>query len=79
MSPSPAGGTRRTRTWRQEDRRVLRITSSQSGASALAYLNTGLSKDDYFAEHGAGHWQGDGAEKLGLSGEVTAEQFAALV
>jgi conjugative relaxase-like TrwC/TraI family protein len=36
-------------------------------------------KEDYYSREGAGHWSGDGAKALNLSGEVTPEAFAAVV
>ncbi|MCE0521373.1 MAG: relaxase domain-containing protein [Methylacidiphilales bacterium] len=44
------------------------------------YLKNHLRANDYYSkgERVTGEWVGIGAEKLGLSGEVTAEQFEAL-
>src|ERR1017187_2799012 len=43
------------------------------------YLKNHLRANDYYSkgERVSGEWVGIGAEKLGLSGEVTAEQFEA--
>ena len=59
---------------------MLRITASTSGAGATAYFNKELSRGDYYADKGElpGTWHGKGAAMLGLEGEVTREQFAAL-
>ena len=45
------------------------------------YFRKGLSKDDYYIrdELIAGQWRGQGAEKLGLKGEVTKADFERLV
>jgi conjugative relaxase-like TrwC/TraI family protein len=45
----------------------------------MAYFNEGLSKDDYYGKQDVGHWQGEAAKKIGLVGEVSPEQFGALV
>jgi conjugative relaxase-like TrwC/TraI family protein len=44
------------------------------------YLKNNLRANDYYSkgERVSGEWVGSGAEKLGLRGEVTAEQFEAL-
>ena len=44
------------------------------------YLANHLSNNDYYSEGEkvTGQWLGYGAEKLGLSGEVTIEQFEAI-
>jgi conjugative relaxase-like TrwC/TraI family protein len=59
---------------------MLRITPSKSAAGATAYFNTELSRGDYYAEKGevAGKWHGNAAELLGLTQNVTREDFAAL-
>ena len=42
-----------------------------------SYLKNHLTQNDYYAEGEkvTGHWIGNGAEWLGLVGEVDAEQF----
>lgn len=59
---------------------MLRITVSKSAEGAVKYFDEGLSKSDYYAEKGeiTGKWQGKFAERLGLSGEVTRDEFEAL-
>ena len=44
------------------------------------YLKNHLRANDYYSkgERVSGEWVGIGAEKLGLNGEVTPEQFEAL-
>ena len=59
---------------------MLRVTASTSAKGAQAYFDTELSKGDYYVK-GQGVralWHGRGAKRLGLSGEVTRAQFAAL-
>ena len=48
--------------------------------SGDTYLEKHLRANDYYAkgERVVGEWVGTGAEKLGLNGEVTPEQFEAL-
>src|SRR5208283_224635 len=48
--------------------------------NGATYLKTHLRANDYYSkgERVAGEWVGTGAEKLGLNGEVTPEQFEAL-
>ena len=58
---------------------MLRITQSQNGSSARAYFTEGLSREGYYGREDVGYWQGQGAELLGLGGEVKKEQFEALV
>lgn len=60
---------------------MLRITSSKNAGAATAYYNSALSKQDYYADERnvAGIWSGLTAQRLGLSGEVTKEQFEKIV
>jgi conjugative relaxase-like TrwC/TraI family protein len=60
---------------------VLRVTPSQSANAALKYFDEGLKRDDYYlkGEEVKANWLGKGAERLGLSGNVEREDFAALV
>ncbi|MEO5913354.1 MAG: MobF family relaxase [Luteolibacter sp.] len=59
---------------------MLRIIPGTSAAAAIAYYNSGLKREDYYAEEllVPSAWHGKGAKRLGLSGEVTPEHFAAL-
>jgi conjugative relaxase-like TrwC/TraI family protein len=56
---------------------MLTIRAMSDGAG---YAQRHLERNDYYAENErvAGHWFGKAAEQLGLSGEVTHEQFEAL-
>lgn len=58
---------------------MLSISARGSAASAEAYYEHLAEKDDYYlkGKEPPGQWQGKGAEALGLSGEVTREDFAA--
>lgn len=60
---------------------MLRVVAHKSAAAARQYYSEGLRREDYYAEgqEVAGKWFGKGAERLGLSGDVTPEAFAALV
>jgi conjugative relaxase-like TrwC/TraI family protein len=60
---------------------MLRIIASTNAASAAAYFNEGLSKEDYYSQgqEVIGRWHGRAAEELGLSGQVQPEQFMDLV
>ena len=60
---------------------MLRINASQSSAQAKNYFSAELSKGDYY-EQGqeiAGDWGGKAATFLGLSGEISQDDFNALV
>jgi len=56
---------------------VASVSALTSSAQASSYYEA----DDYYAEGGLSpsHWQGKGAEALGLSGEVDRDQFRALL
>lgn len=56
---------------------VASVSALTSSAQASSYYEA----DDYYAEGGLSpsEWQGQGAEALGLSGEVDREQFRALL
>src|SRR5205807_1204677 len=58
---------------------MLRFHTSRSASDAVRYY-THLSQGDYLAQDGAtvGVWGGKLAARLGLSGDVKAEDFAAL-
>lgn len=59
---------------------MVRFTNCKSAVSALKYLTSELSRDDLTEEQRAemGLWIGKGAERLGLQGAVTRDQFACL-
>jgi len=59
---------------------VLRVTPSQSANAAIKYFDEGLKRDDYYLKGEAvkANWLGQGAERLGLSGNVERDDFAAL-
>lgn len=59
---------------------MLRITPNKSAAAAKSYYSEGLSKQDYYSEKDEiiGKWGGKAAEKLGLSGDISKENFSAL-
>ena len=56
---------------------MLRTTNSFSGKEATRYYGAALGQTDYY-DRGAGIWGGTGAHRLGLSGMVSKEEFAAL-
>lgn len=60
---------------------MLRVVAHKSAAAASQYYAEGLKREDYYSEgqEVAGKWHGKAAERLGLSGKVTPEAFAALV
>ena len=56
---------------------MLRITQCVSAQGAVKYFDVALCRSDYYtAEHGV--WGGKAAERLGLRGEVTRDDFVAL-
>lgn len=59
---------------------MLRVVAHNSAAAARQYYSEGLKREDYYSEGQeiAGKWHGKAAERLGLSGEVKKEEFAAL-
>lgn len=59
---------------------MLRITPNNSAKGASTYYDEGLSKQDYYTEKNEiiGNWGGIAADKLGLSGEVTKDDFVSL-
>lgn len=59
---------------------MLRITVNTSSAGATRYYSEGLSRQDYYSEKGEiiGNWGGKLAEKFGLSGQVSKDEFEAL-
>lgn len=60
---------------------MLRVVAHKSAAAARQYYAEGLKREDYYSEgqEVVGKWYGRAAERLGLSGGVTPEAFAALV
>jgi conjugative relaxase-like TrwC/TraI family protein len=60
---------------------MLRVVAHQSAAAARQYYAEGLKREDYYSEgqEVVGKWHGRAAEKLGLTGDVTPDAFAALV
>ena len=56
---------------------MLRITMSVSGEEAAKYFDSALRTSDYYASEN-GLWGGKGAERLGLVGDVTREDFISL-
>ncbi|QJX01075.1 MobF family relaxase [Frigoriglobus tundricola] len=60
---------------------MLRIHQSASVAQAKSYYTQSLGRGDYYARESEqpGFWFGQGAERLGLTGEVTRDQFFALL
>jgi conjugative relaxase-like TrwC/TraI family protein len=56
---------------------MLRITNPLSSKAATRYYNTSLAQADYYAEE-PGFSSGKGAQRLGLVGQVTREQFGAI-
>ncbi|TSE04356.1 MobF family relaxase [Aquimarina algiphila] len=58
---------------------MLRITPSKNAGAAIKYFRESLTKGDYFfGDNPPGLWGGKAAERIGLSGEVTFDQFKAL-
>jgi conjugative relaxase-like TrwC/TraI family protein len=56
---------------------MLRVIMSVSAEGAGNYFDVALKKSDYYARE-LGVWGGNGAERLGLKGEVAREDFLAL-
>jgi conjugative relaxase-like TrwC/TraI family protein len=68
-------------SWKPDNlRHVFTAVAHKNLADAEAYFEEHLSQNDYYAagEIRPGQWIGVGAERLGLSGAVTREQFHAL-
>ncbi len=59
---------------------MLRIIVNTSAAGAKQYYADGLSKQDYYSEKQEiiGSWGGEAADKLGLKGDVSKEEFCKL-
>lgn len=59
---------------------MLRITTNKSSASAKSYYSEGLSTQDYYSEKNEviGKWSGIASIKLGLTNEISKEQFSDL-
>lgn len=57
---------------------MIRITPTHDSAGAVKYFDAALASSDYYgAEKGV--WMGKGAQMLGLHGQVTRDDFVALV
>ena len=56
---------------------MLRIHARASAQGTKEYYANALSTSDYYSEKGeiVGQWRGNAAEAIGLSGDVTQEQF----
>lgn len=58
---------------------MLRVTPSKNAGAAIKYFKESLTKGDYFfGDNPPGLWGGKAADSMGLSGEVTFDQFKAL-
>jgi Ti-type conjugative transfer relaxase TraA len=63
---------------------MMSISARSAGGAVDYYLHLaednhrGGSREDYYSREGEGHWFGQGAEVLGLSGEVQEKDFARL-
>lgn len=59
---------------------MLRINSLKNAEKAVAYYDAALAHGDYYisGEKTSGYWYGKLVEKLGISGEVSREQFKSL-
>lgn len=61
---------------------MLRINQQRSSVGAKSYFNDSLGRDDYYSRDAhqeiPGRWGGKGADRLGLSGEVTRDAFHSL-
>jgi conjugative relaxase-like TrwC/TraI family protein len=58
---------------------MLRINQQCSAAGARSYFQEGLAHEDYYTrDEIIGRWGGRGAERLGLTGAVSREDFHAL-
>ena len=60
---------------------MLRITVSKGAKSAVNYFKDSLSKQDYYSEHSKvmGRWHGKTAERMGLSPQVSEQDFNQMV
>jgi conjugative relaxase-like TrwC/TraI family protein len=60
---------------------MLRVVAHTSAAAARKYYAEGLKREDYYSENQeiVGQWYGKAVERLGISGDVDRDQFAALV
>ena len=60
---------------------MLRVIAHKSAAAARQYYAEGLKREDYYSQGQeiVAKWYGKAAARLGVSGGVTPEQFAALV
>lgn len=60
---------------------MMRIVPSGNAAAVWSYYTSALRREDYYmrGQEVPGKWHGKAAEYLGLKGEVTPEQFRALL
>src|SRR5580704_8302630 len=60
---------------------MLRVRGSTSAAAVVKYHDEGLARDDYYRDKKKvkSKWLGNGAQQLGLEGEVQRKDFVALV
>ncbi|MFM9949443.1 MAG: MobF family relaxase [Saprospiraceae bacterium] len=60
---------------------MLRITVSKGAKSAVNYFRDALSKQDYYSEHSKvmGQWHGKTAQHIGLSTQVSEQDFDRMV
>ena len=60
---------------------MVSVTAGQSPKVAANYFREHLTRDDYYSEGERihGEWIGAGAKQLGLSGEITQEDFLAVI
>ena len=60
---------------------MVSVTAGQSPKVAANYFREHLTRDDYYSEGERihGEWIGEGAKRLGLRGEITLEDFLAVI
>lgn len=60
---------------------MLRVHQSQSAEAARSYYVSGLSREDYYSQGQkiVGSWGGRAAERLGLEGQVSQDDFNSMV
>jgi conjugative relaxase-like TrwC/TraI family protein len=60
---------------------VFKLLPSKSANAAIKYFREGLIRDDYYFKEKQveSKWLGKGAKRLGLEGEVTEKDFAAVI
>ena len=74
-------GRERTRELKSSHCRVLSIAKLRVGQEAYQLSGVAQSLDDYYTGAGeaSGRWAGVGAERLGLAGDVTADDLRAVL